>query len=163
MADKTSEYNSLKLSEAFLDILSPYYRGASAKSGGRFTGQQYRNNANLRLREGQREAMDIKRVGRQMVSDATVAMVNQGGMVDHSMLSRLKREHDINAINAMYDAKADALQQRYAADAAERQGEREYRAGVIGMTSNILSAASSFNWGGDPPKVKRITKMDRGY
>ena len=155
----------LKLSSQLLDILSPYYKGAGAKSAGRFEGAQYRNNARLTLREGERTAQDIRKAGRIMESDATVAMIAQGGTVDHSMLAKMKRKHEMNAIAAMYDAKADALQQEFAARQAEKQGEREYRAGVIGMFSNILSAGSTYGWGkgsGAPKVTKAKTRGDWG-
>ncbi len=146
----------LKLSSQLLDILSPYYKGASGQAAGRFEGVQYRNNATLRLREGERQAQDIRKASRVMESDATVAMIAQGGTVDHSMLAKMKREHEMNAIAAMYDAKADALTSEFAARQAERQGEREYRAGQLGLLSNILSAGSTYAYskGGGAPKVR---------
>ena len=152
MADNV---DTLKLSKELLSIMAPYYKGSSAQSAGRFESLQHRRNATQALRAGEREAQDIRKAARVMDSDARLAMIAQGGTVDHGMLAKLRREHDLNAISALYDAKADALTSEFAARQADRQADREYRAGQLGMLSNILSAASTYSYSkGTAPKAR---------
>jgi hypothetical protein len=139
--------DQLKLATTVLSGAADYYGGAAKRSAGRFVGQQYRGNVKRRLIAGEREAAQYRQAGTVAASNAAAAMAAQGGVVDSEMLARMKRDADIDAISAMFDAKADALTSGYAARQAEREGEREYRAGVIRMGSSLLGAASTFGRG----------------
>ena len=149
-----AEIDKLQLSRDLLKASIPYYRGATARDNSQFEAQQYYNNAKLRMLAGQREASGFRQEGLKAASDATVAMVAQGGTVNSDMLARIKKDSEVDAIAAMFDAKADALTSEYQAKSAELKGKQEYRAGVISMGSSLLSS-STFNRLGktNPPPI----------
>ena len=140
----------LKLSQSILTIPAPYLQGSARSTAGKYEAQQHYQNVKSRLYAGEQQAGAIRQAGRSTASDATVAMIAQGGTVDSSMLAKIKKESDIDAIGALYDAKADALTQQHAGRVAEMQAKHEYRAGVLGSVSNILGAASTYKWKGKP-------------
>lgn len=142
----------LKLLSTVLEAGSDYYDGVSKRGAGRFEGQQHRSNAKRRRIAGDREAARYRQAGSEATSNAAAAMAAQGAVIDSEMLARIKRDSDIDAISAMFDAKADALTSEYAARSAEMQGNREYRAGLTRMGSTLLSAASTYKWGGKSGK-----------
>lgn len=138
----------LKLGSSILNVAAPLAQGSQAKTAGKYQAQQYYNNARLRARAGQEESWAWQAAGRKAVSDATTAMVSQGGTVDSAMLAKMKKESEIDALSALYEAKADAQQMSHAGRMAQMQGNAAYRAGVVGATSNLLKSASSFKWKG---------------
>lgn len=128
------------------DAASLYGRAVSTKGKATFEAQQNLQNERRSLRAGERNAMAFREQGRQTASEALVAMVSQGATVDDSVLAKIKKQADLNAIGAMYDAKADALTSKYAALSTQAQGRREYRANMLGAASNIMRGAAKIKW-----------------
>ena len=126
--------------------LSPYMKGAAADASSSFTAMQQYQNAKRRLRSGDVEAQGYRQQGRVLQSDATVNMIAQGGTVDPSMLAKLKTQSDIDAISAMYDAKADAITMQSAARMKRIEGKSAYRQGQIALGSSVLNAAGNYKW-----------------
>jgi hypothetical protein len=123
-----------------LEVYSHLLQGQSAKRAGEFEAVQRYQNARQRIKSGVQEAQEYSRKGRQAVGSAKMAMIAQGGMVQPEMLAKLKKEYEIDAIKAMYDAKADALTQESAARLAKLQGKRTYRAQVYRAAGTLFGA-----------------------
>jgi len=136
--------NNYRRAALGLDIYSQIAKGQSAKASGEFESVQRFQNARNRIRSGVEEAQESRRRGRQAVGSATVAMVAQGGMVQPEMLAKLKKEYEIDAIKAMYDAKADAATQESAGRMAKLQGKQAYRAGQLRAGMSALQLASTY-------------------
>ncbi len=125
---------------------SAYVKGSAARTSASFEAMQQYQNAKRRLRAGEVEAQGFRQQGRVMQSDATVAMIAQGGTVDAGMLAKLKTQSDIDAISAMYDAKADAITMQSAARMKKIEGRSAYRQGQIALGSSVLTAAGNWKW-----------------
>ena len=146
----------LSLGSTILSGYSDYEKGKTSKIAGEYSALQHYNNARQRIKAGIQEAQVIKAKGRRDVSDARVVMIGQGGTIDSAMLARIKKDSDMDAISAMYDAKADAFTSRSAGKMSEIGGKQEYRAGVAKLGSNLLTAASTYKW--KPPTEKLTIK-----
>lgn len=72
---------------------------------------------------GTRAAMAEQYKGRVAMSDATAAMVAQGGVVNPEQLAKLKQRADYNALSAVYDAKSAAADLRMAAGLKRIEGK----------------------------------------
>lgn len=145
MADeKKQKVDYLRLSTNILDFASNLHRGSMAYGAGKFAAGQHQTNARRALQSGQQTASAIRTRGRETAGAAKAAMIAQGGTVDSEMLARIKTEADIDAIGAMYDAKADALTHELAGDAERMRGRHTYRSSLLSAGSNILSATAQF-------------------
>ena len=128
-------------------------QGMEARQQGAFTSYQLQNNATDTLLAGKRAAGEYALKRDTLASDATVAMVAQGGVVDQDMIAKLKSQVDLDAVGAMYDAKATASSQQFQADTARIQGKRAYRASQVRLGMNLLGAAATYKWKGSAPKM----------
>ena len=134
----------LTISSTILGGLDRYSQGQGVGASKDFSALQHRLNARRRLQAGQREATTYRKAGRKVVSDATVAMAAQGGTVDSAMLAKMKREAEIDAISALYDAKTEAITLESQARLDKIEGRSARRAGRYGLASSILSATSTY-------------------
>jgi hypothetical protein len=137
--------NNMNAYSSILQGVGAYYAGRGRREQGKWLEFQHKQNAKRAEIAGEKEASRIREAGRRMISNATVAMVAQGGTVDSAMLARMKTAHDIDAISALYDVKARAATHAMQGEQAARQGRQDYRASVIKMGSSFLDAASTFN------------------
>jgi len=142
----------LRLSTSILDSLGNYSTATNARQSGNFTGQQYQQNARVSLRNGDINSANIRGEGRALESNATAAMVAQGGVVDSAMLAKIKKQTTIASLNSLYDAKAEARSSEFAAKAAKLQGDQAYRAGMLKVFTNIAGMSSSFPSSGGAPE-----------
>ncbi len=145
---KTNPYDTAAF---MLNIGSLIADGSAARASGKYSATQHFYNAKQRLKSGEQDANNIRQKGNQMVSNAKVAMVAQGGVVDESILARLKQNYDIDAATAMFDARSQANADRAAGRVAEMEGRQKYRANIMRVVSSALAYGSSFKSPGRPP------------
>lgn len=155
------KFDFLKAGKTALDYFNDRSKGYVARKNARFEADQYRWNAKRARLKGERESAQIRDKGLQVAGAAKVAMAAQGGTVDSEMLSEIKQDSELDAISAMWDAKADALQYELVARSREIEGDREYRNRVLRATTNVLSKANTFRWGGQQGDYSRWSAAQR--
>ena len=147
----------LKVGRFGTKAYTSFLSGQTAREGKRYEADQYKASAAAIETRGQREAARYRMTGEEIASAAKVAMAAQGAMVDSAVLAKIKKDAGLDAVAAMYDAKYEAMASRQAARVSEIEGKREYRAGVVRASSNLVSLASTFQgakrrintpWGG---------------
>ena len=91
---------------------------------------------------GSRTAVEVRRQGEKLKSDATLAIVAGGGVSDDA--GALEIQGDIagvtnyNALMAIWEGKSLAQQSREAADIARIEGDAAESAGKAGAASSLL-------------------------
>jgi hypothetical protein len=121
--------------------------GKTNKKAAEATAAQYDKRAVEEQEVGGREAVEIKRQGEQIKSNANAAMAYSGGVTDDAGAYKTQGDIsaviDYNVLMAIYTGKKTAQQSREAADAVRKGGAAAASAAKAQANATLLSGAST--------------------
>jgi len=134
---------------------SSLIQGFGEKRAKDFEARQLKRNAKAISAKGNREAIEVRRQGKIMASNARASMAGSGGVTTDSQaveqLSSIKQRTDYNAVTALFEANTQADALRTEASAKKIEGQRAVTSGVVKSLSTVLKNSDKI-FGKKPPK-----------
>lgn len=144
----------LAVGSTLLSAKSSRDSAKAAQKAAKYEALQLDKLANQQEAAGGREAIEIRRQGEVLKSDAKVAMAGSGGVTDDvgavKTLSDIHGVVNYNALAALFEAKQTAQQTRESAKVVRKGGRAAAAAGKAESNATLLRGASSiYNTGVD--------------
>ena len=120
--------------------------GNAASAAGEFSARQNLQNAKQSKAEGIRRAIETRRQGDVLKSDATAAMAAGGGVTDDvgaiKTLADIEQVMDYNAMAAIYESDLQSQQQQLQASMDSMAGNQRKKASRTRAVGTVMSGAS---------------------
>lgn len=140
------------------------YQGTEARKAKNKEAQAYLDAAGRRMAAAQRDVAEEARKKKFMYGRAIAVSASSGAGVDTptvvNLLGDLDAEGEYRMLSAMYMGQEEAAGLTYRADAARREGEAAFTAGIINGVTSALSVGSSMGaFGGTTPPPTTTTSI----
>ena len=125
-----------------------YFEGRQAKQAADAEAKQMQLAAIARRAAGTQDAYEQKKIGEQVISDATAVMAAGGGGMVDNILADIKTTTDYNVLSALFAGEQEAKGLDYAAKLKKYEGKMAKRMATMRTIVNVGEEVGSAMAGG---------------